>query len=263
MLELNVKTYGDAASQPVVLMHGLFGASTNWGSVARQLADRFRVLVPDLRNHGDSPHATDSSYVAMVDDVVALLDRFDLPSATLIGHSMGGKVAMQLALTRPQRVARLVVVDMAPVRYTHDFDNVLDAFDAVDLVNIGSRADADAQMRPAMPISGVRAFLLQNLVRQGDRWRWRHNIAALAAAQAQITGFPAHGDAARFDGPTSFIYGERSDYVRPSHHTEIERLFPNATRCEVAAAGHWVYADQPAGFMDCLNRFLAGSEQAS
>lgn len=256
MQSLYTKTYGDPASRAIVLLHGLFGSSTNFGSIARQLADDLHVIVPDLRNHGQSPHATPHSYAAMADDVIGLLDERGIPSAALVGHSMGGKVAMHLALTHPQRVTCLAVVDMSPVAYTHDFDAVLSAFHAVDLDAIQSRADADAQMRTAVPASGVRAFLLQNLTRQGGRWAWRLNLPALADAQADIIGFPRYAAQTGFDGPTRFIYGELSDYVRPSHHVAIERLFPQATMCRVEGAGHWVYADRPQGFMDCLNPLL-------
>ena len=256
MQSLYTKTYGEPGSRAIVMLHGLFGSSTNWGSIARQLADDFHVIVPDLRNHGQSPHAMPHSYAAMSDDVIGLLDDQGIAAAALIGHSMGGKVAMHLALTHPQRVTRLAVVDMSPVAYTHDFDAVLSGFHAVELDAIRSRADADAQMRAAVPASGVRAFLLQNLTRHEGRWVWRLNLPALAEAQSEILGFPRYTAQTNFDGPARFIYGELSDYVKPSHHVAIERLFPRATMCRVEGAGHWVYADQPQGFMDCLNPLL-------
>jgi pimeloyl-ACP methyl ester carboxylesterase len=255
-VELNVRISGPPGQQAIVLLHGLFGSAANWGAVARQLAGRFRVLVPDLRNHGQSPHAADASYAAMVDDVLGLLDRHSLDRALLVGHSMGGKVAMHLALSHPARVAGLAVVDMAPVRYTHNFEAVLGAFRAIDLAGIRSRADADRQMAGRVPVAGVRAFLLQNLVKGPAGWEWRLNLTALAAAQAEITGFPDQAVDAAYAGPVSFIYGELSDYVRPAYEAKIKGYFPNALLCPVADAGHWVYADQPQGFMACLQRFL-------
>ena len=256
MLKLYAKTFGDPKAEALILLHGLFGSSTNWGSIARQLADDYYVIVPDLRNHGQSPHAVPHSYAAMSDDLIGLLDSHGLSAATFIGHSMGGKVAMHLALTRPERVSRLAVLDISPVVYSHGFDAVLDGFDAVQLATIGSRADADAQMRAAVPASGVRAFLLQNLTREDGRWMWRLNLPALGEAQAEITGFPRYAEHVRFEGPVRFIHGELSDYVKPSHHVVIDRLFPRASMCRVEGAGHWVYADQPQGFMDCLNPFV-------
>jgi pimeloyl-ACP methyl ester carboxylesterase len=255
-LALHAREFGSPRARAVVLLHGLFGSSANWGRVSRSLETRYRVLVPDLRNHGQSPHHPDNGYPAMAADLQRLLDDRGLDSALLVGHSMGGKIAMQLALHRPQRVAGLAVVDMAPVRYGHDFGAVLAAFRAVDLHNIGSRADADAQMAPHLPGRAGRAFLLQNLARGPDGWGWRLNLSAIEAAQSQITGFEDPPSGTRYEGPASFIHGTRSDYVTPSAHARIRALFPNADHCPVEDAGHWVYADQPQRFMDCLEQFL-------
>ena len=257
MLELNLKTYGEPGRQEIVLLHGLFGSSTNWGTVARHLAANRHVLVPDLRNHGRSPHDPDCSYQAMVGDVLRLLDTREVNRATVVGHSMGGKVAMLLGLQHPDRVEGLAVVDMAPVSYAHDFQGVVDALRAVDLAGLSSRADADAQMAPYIGLSGVRAFLLQNLVKQPGGWGWRVNLDALAAAQKQITGFPVLPDGMTYERPASFIFGERSDYVQPAYLPQIRRLFPACLLCEVPGAGHWVYAEQPQGFMACLDAYLA------
>lgn len=258
MIELAYREFGDVSRPSIVLLHGLFGSSSNWGTIARRLADRYHVVVPDLRNHGQSSHHPASDYPSMVADVLGLMDLLSLSSAALVGHSMGGKIAMHLALTAPQRVERLAVVDMSPVRYTHDFNEVLRAFDTVDLATVRSRGDADAQMRLVLPAGGVRAFLLQNLTKQAGRWSWRLNLEALAAARSQIVGFPDHAESQIFPRPTTFIYGELSDYVQPSHHAVIAGLFPDALMCEVPAAGHWVYADRPEGFMACLEPFLDG-----
>jgi pimeloyl-ACP methyl ester carboxylesterase len=258
MIALHYRSFGEPDAPPVVLVHGLFGSSGNWGGVARRLSADYRVLVPDLRNHGRSPQAPVHDYPSMGEDLIGLLDRLAIERAVVVGHSMGGKVGMHLALTRPGRVRALAVVDMAPVRYAHGFETALSGFAAVDLASIGSRRDADAQMRPAVPGSAVRAFLLQNLERDdAGRWRWRLNLAALEAAQAAITGFPEYPAAAAYRGPVLFIHGELSDYVRPSHHVAIERFFPHAALQRVDGAGHWVYADQPAAFLEALDRFIA------
>mgnify|MGYP001548491800 len=262
MLELNTKTYGEQAGPAVVLLHGLFGSSTNWGTVARHLAQNYCVLVPDLRNHGQSPHDPDCSYRAMTDDVLGLLDAQGRDSAILVGHSMGGKVAMHLALNNPDRVDGLVVVDMAPVSYAHDFQDVVDAFRAVDLAAIRNRSDADTQMAAFITLQGVRAFLLQNLVKRPGGWAWRINLDALATAQDEITGFPSQAEDVVFERPAGFIYGELSDYVKPSHEPEIRRLFPAASLCPVVGAGHWVHAEQPQSFMACLDAYLSGPAAA-
>lgn len=256
MLDLNVKRFGESDSPVLLMLHGLFGSSVNWTSIARGLADRYRLIVPDLRNHGQSPHDSRHDYPAMVADLLRLLDAERVERVALVGHSMGGKVAMQLALHHRDRVDGLAVVDMAPVSYTHDFQVVLDGFAAVDLAAVTNRADADRQMAARVELPGVRAFLLQNLVKQGDDWGWRMNIDALAAAQSVITGFPEQPADARYEGPCSFIYGELSDYVTPGYEPVIKGYFPAASLCPVSGAGHWVYAEQPQGFASCLARFL-------
>lgn len=258
MLKLNVRTYGESDRPPVVLLHGLFGSSANWGMVSRQLAADHFVVVPDLRNHGQSPHTPEHGYPEMAADVLYLLDRLSIERVALVGHSMGGKVAMHLALTDGGRVERIVVADMAPVRYEHDFSAVISGFSAVDLDAIASRADADAQMRPSVAGASVRAFLLQNLTRGPEGWGWRLNLPALIAGQSRVTGFPDFPPQARYDGPACFIHGELSDYVRPSYAPVIRGLFPAARLTRIDGAGHWVYADQPEHFMqvlrDCLQR---------
>ena len=256
MPALNCRLYGDPAAPAVVLIHGLFGSAANWGSIARRLADRHYVLNPDLRNHGQSPHDPVHDYPGMAADLRHLLDTHGIDHATLIGHSMGGKAAMQLALETPDRVERLVVVDIAPVDYAHDFQDVLDAFDAVDLSVTSSRADAERQMANRLDSPGLRAFLLQNLVRDGGAWCWRFNREALADAQDVITGFPEAGPGVAYTGPTLFLHGSESDYVLPAHQTTIRTLFPTATIVPIADAGHWVYADQPAAFLARLEGFL-------
>ena len=257
VVTLNYRQYGDPTDAPVVLLHGLFGSAANWGSVARQLAsERYHVVVPDLRNHGQSPHDAEHSYPAMAADLEALLDRLGVGKAIVVGHSMGGKVAMHFALTSPDRVTALVVVDIAPVTYAHDFDSVLNAFEAVKLDEIDNRADAATQMKRYIDAAGLRAFLMQNLVKQGGQWRWRLNLKALADNSSAITGFPKASDTHQYLGPTLVIHGEASDYVDASHHSRIRALFPQVKISLVKDAGHWVYADQPAAFFTTLRAFL-------
>lgn len=255
-MELFAKTFGDAGAPAVILLHGLFGASTNWGSIARSLATDYRLIVPDLRNHGQSPHTPDHDYPTMVQDVVELMDANNLQSAAVVGHSMGGKVAMHLALNHADRVDRLAVVDIAPVSYAHDFDDVLAGFAAVDLATVNSRSDADAQMRSMVSVEGVRAFLLQNLVKRDDGWDWRLNLDALALNAPSIAGFPDQRSDACYERATLFVYGDQSHYVRTDYRNVIEAYFPHADYCPVSGAGHWVYADRPQAFMDCLSGFL-------
>jgi pimeloyl-ACP methyl ester carboxylesterase len=258
-VKLNYREFpsGSGDGRPLVLLHGLFGSAANWGRVARELSDRFHVIVPDLRNHGRSPHAAEVGYPAMSGDLIELLDGLRLDSAGLIGHSMGGKVAMWTALQARDRVDELVVVDMAPVRYGHDFEEVLAPLRALPLAAVSSRRDADARLGAALPDPALRGFLLQNLESEAGRWRWRLNLEALSEGVSSIVGFPDPGANVRFPGKTLFLYGGKSDYLRPEHHAEIRRLFPYARLRALAGAGHWVYADKPVEFVQAVRAFLA------
>ena len=242
---------------PVVLLHGLFGSSTNWHDIARQLSAERRVVVPDLRNHGRSPHADEVGYPAMGDDLSGLLDELGLDSVVLVGHSMGGKVAMWTALHEGSRVERLVVVDIAPVAYEHEFEAVLAPLRSLPLAEIENRRDADARLRRDLPAPALRSYLLQNLEPAGKVWRWRLNLDALSDGVDTVAGFPAPGANARYLGETRFLYGGGSNYVRPDHRDRIRSLFPYARLRAIPGAGHWVYAEKPEAFLQAVRAFLA------
>ena len=251
-VQLHCDARGEGAG--VVLVHGLYGSGNNFRRHANWLAEHFRVLSPDLRNHGRSPHHPDMSYPAMAADLAALLDAEGLDQATLVGHSMGGKAAMALALTHPERVAGLVVVDIAPVAYDHDQAGILQAMADVDLARVASRGDADRQLRAAVPEAGVRQFLLTNLERADGGWRWRLPLDILADALPVILDFPEPGSP--YTGPTLFLHGAASDYVSPRHHEAIRRHFPEARIQGLDGVGHWVHAEAPEAFEAELRRFL-------
>ena len=253
MAKLHFREYG--AGDPVIILHGLYGSSANWGSVARALAGRHRLILPDLRNHGDSPHRPGMSYEAMAADVVELMDGLGLDAPALVGHSMGGKVVMTLALQRPHRVRRLCVVDIAPVSYPPHLDDILAALEGVDLARTTSRAEADRQLAGRVDSPMVRAFLLQSLGCHDGRCRWRLNLPALRAGFGQLIDFPAL--AGSYGGPALFLAGERSDYVTEGHLPAIQARFPAATVERVAGAGHWVHVDAPDVTIDLLREFLS------
>lgn len=188
-------------------------------------------------------------------DVLGLLEQHGLEKAVVVGHSMGGKVAIHMALHHPERVSGVAVVDMAPVAYKHRFDEVFDGFAAVDLKRLNNRSDADEQMARHIDQPGVRAFLLQNLHSGPEGWSWRCNLDALQQGQELITAFEDE-QGRTYQGPASFIHGTRSDYLLPAHMSAVKALFPAATRCPVEDAGHWVFAENPIGFMHCLEAFL-------
>jgi esterase len=240
---------------PLVLLHGLFGAGQNWGGIRSVLARRFRVLTPDLRNHGASPRAPEMSYAAMAEDVVGVLDAAGIDRAAVLGHSMGGKVAMALALAHPDRVERLVVADIAPVRYRPALRGYVAAMQALPLQAGLARRDADAMLAATIPEAGIRAFLLQNLRFETDPPAWRLGLEELAAAMPVIEDF-AVPQGARFDGPVLVMAGETSGYIRAEHHDTFRALFPAVRFATVTGAGHWVHAENPSGFLALLQPFL-------
>ena len=241
---------------PLVLLHGLFGAGQNWGGIRRALAPRYRVLTPDLRNHGTSPRAAAMDYAAMAADVAETMDAAGVSRAAVVGHSMGGKVAMALALGHPARVDRLVVADIAPVRYRPALRAYIAAMQAVPLRPGLTRREADADLAVTIPEAGIRAFLLQSLRFEDDPPSWRLGLDELAAAMPVIEDFAAR-PGARYDGPVLVMGGETSGYVRPEHHAAFRALFPRVAFTTIPKAGHWLHAENPQGFLAALEPFLA------
>ena len=240
---------------PVVLLHGLFGAAQNWGGIQRRLAAWYRVLAIDLRNHGSSPHAAAMDYPAMAADVAETIAGVTAAPAAVVGHSMGGKVAMALALAEPQLVSRLVVADIAPVAYPPALRPYVAAMQAITLRPGLTRRDAEAALAETIPEPGIRAFLVQNLRLQDDPPSWRLGLDAIAAAMPELEGFPEFSTA--YAGPVLVLAGERSGYVRPAHEPRFRALFPAVRFASVAGAGHWLHAENPAGFLALLEPFLA------
>lgn len=251
--ELGAGTPGRA----VVFLHGLFGSSANWLGIARELAaDGRRALLPDLRNHGRSFHDSDVSYPALSADLLRLLDARGIDEADLVGHSMGAKAAMWLALAEPARVRSVVAVDSAPVVYPNRLDAILAGLQSIRLEAVGTRADADAALAGWVTDRRIRDYLLQNLVRDDGAWRWRINLAALTDGIVTIVGWPEAAPGAAFPGRALFLYGGASDYVLPAYESRIRQRFPYARLRSVAGAGHWVYADRPADVLAALRSFL-------
>lgn len=259
-LPLAADRFGPTDGVPLVLLHGLFGSARNWTSLAKALTQRLDrpVVVADLRNHGASPWDDRMDYPAMAADVAALIAREARGGPVdLLGHSMGGKVGCVLALTVPGILRRLLVLDIAPVPYRRSLVHHIEAMRAVPVATLSRKAEADSHLRAAEPDAGVRAFLAQNLVRaEGGGFRWRVNLAAIEAHMADIMGFPPLDG--RFDGPTLFLRGGTSDYVRTAHRPEIGRLFPAARIEAIDGAGHWVHAERPQAFVDRTVAHFAG-----
>jgi len=253
-VELAHQAFGDGP--PIVILHGLLGSARNWTTIARRLAESHRVVALDLRNHGGSPWADEMTYEAMADDVHAVMAREGLGSATLIGHSMGGKVAMHLTLCHPEQIARLVVVDIAPVAYAHSFAHYIEAMRRIDLARMSRRADVERELHRSIDDVVVGNFLLQNLVRDEQGLAWRANLEALGANEDAILGFPEPGGRSFF-GPTLVMAGEHSPYVRREHRRPIKQMFPEAMIMTIRGAGHWVHAERTDEFLATVKSFLA------
>ncbi len=274
-LRLHARTLGEAGPR-VVFVHGLFGQGKNWTTIAKGLADDHRVTLLDLPNHGHSPWTDRVDYVDMAELVAAELASSGEP-VTLVGHSMGGKVAMTLALRRPELLHALVVVDIAPVEYplqggrTDDEDEeaspfgaFIAAMKAMDLSALETRGDADDALRSAVPSRMVRSFLLQSLVREGlgadGGWRWRLNLDLLERDLGELRRFPDPPAGATFDGPVLWVAGANSHYVLPQDRERMDELFPTTRLVKIKNAGHWVHSEQPEVFLQTLRLFLDAVE---
>ncbi|WP_210518132.1 alpha/beta fold hydrolase [Hymenobacter terricola] len=245
---------------PLVILHGLFGTLDNWQTLARRWATEagLRVISVDLRNHGRSFHSPEHTYALMAQDVLALFDHLQLgPETTLMGHSMGGKVAMRLALDHPERLARLIIIDIAP-RFSNmeHQDNILAGLRAVNLATLTNRQEADAALAQYIDNVGTRQFLLKNLYRQEDNsFAWRINLPVLAEDLAAVG--EATTSATPFLKPTLFIRGGLSDYITADDKlTGIPALFPNSEVATMVDAGHWVHAEKPEEVFGLVQAFV-------
>ncbi|WP_375254523.1 alpha/beta fold hydrolase [Yoonia sp.] len=244
---LNTVIYDGPAGTPLLIAHGLFGSARNWGVIAKRLSVTRPVIAVDMRNHGQSPWHDSHAYADLAGDLADVMDR----PMDVLGHSMGGKAAMVLALQAPALVRRLIVADIAPVTYTHSQDGPIEAMRRVDLAGISSRTDAKAQLSELEP--GVAEFLLQSLDMTARKWRL--NIDVLAAEMDKIIGFPEI--AGIFEGPALFLSGAQSDYVQPEARPKIKTRFPKAKFAKIPGAGHWLHAEKPREFEAAVAAFLA------
>jgi len=253
-LALSFETVG--SGPPLLVLHGLFGSSSNWRSIARQLAATHTVISVDLRNHGASPWADAMGYVEMANDVLQLIDRLGLKAPAVMGHSMGGKTAMALALRHPQRVGRLLVVDIAPVVYADQQTPFADAMRGADVIAAVSRAEVHGRLQQAVSDPGVVPFLMQNLVMHNAHFDWRINLMGISAAMPQLCGFPSELLGAVYAGPATVIAGRESDYVVQLDGAAFRPMFPRVDVQVIEGAGHWVHADQSSAFLACVRQAL-------
>jgi pimeloyl-ACP methyl ester carboxylesterase len=244
---LNTVKYDGPGEIPLLIAHGLFGSARNWGVIAKRLSATRPVITVDMRNHGESDWADSHSYHDLAGDLAEVITG----ATDVLGHSMGGKAAMVLALQNPELVNRLVVADIAPVTYSHTQNGPIAAMRQVDLAQVENRSDAKNQLGTLEP--GVADFLLQSLDMKTRRWKL--NLDVLSAEMGKIIGFPQV--TGRFDGPTLFLSGATSDYVQRDHRPAIKTHFPAAKFAKIPGAGHWLHAEKPREFEAAVSAFLS------
>lgn len=249
---LNFVEYGIKTEKPsLLIVHGLFGSARNWGVIAKRLSSDHHVIAVDMRNHGESGWQDSHSYFDLADDLAEVIRHIGAPM-NVLGHSMGGKASMVLALQAPELVSRLLVADIAPVAYGHTQMPLINAMRALDLSQIEKRSDADKQLATEVETPSVRAFLLQSLDVKTKRWRL--NLDVLAAEMDKVLGFPEVSGS--FANPTLFLSGAESDYVLTEHRTGIKALFTDAYFAKIPGAGHWLHAEKPREFEASIKVFF-------
>jgi esterase len=240
---------------PLVILHGLFGSSDNWLSIGKVLAEHYHVYLVDQRNHGQSPHSDTFSYDAMATDLASFFEERGIDRALLMGHSMGGKTAMLFTTRHPEKVEKLIVVDIAPKDYPVHHDTILDGLNALALDSLQSRNEADALLSHYVPEMGVRQFLLKNLARTDKGFEWKINLPVITASIDIIGEGLDEGD--HYEGPVLFIDGEKSNYIKEGDAPLIHTHFPKANIVTIRGAGHWVHAEKPEEFLQTVQTFLS------
>jgi len=249
---LNTLSYGNSTQLPdLLIVHGLYGSARNWSVISKRMSDSRRVIAVDQRNHGDSPWFDTHSYLDMAQDLAQVVEHNGAPM-DIVGHSMGGKAAMILALTRPDLVKRLLVADIAPVAYGHDQSQYIQAMQSIDLTHMEKRSEVAQALSKHVTDPALQSFFTQSLD-LGNK-RWKLNLDVLQRDMHHVLGFPEVTGS--FDKPTLFLSGANSQYVLPDHRPKIKALFPNAVFAKIPNAGHWLHAEQPRAFEQTLSVFF-------
>jgi len=254
-MKLYFKHYG--SGQPVIILHGVFGISDNWVSIGRKIAEKFSVYIPDQRNHGKSPHSATFNYFAMSDDLLEFIRTHELEKPILIGHSMGGKVAMTFTLEHPEMVEKLVVVDISPRKYPgrNVHFEMIEAMMAVDLDKVETREQVEDQLKSSIPSTRIRLFVMKNLYRKTRHtFDWRLNLPAISANMDFI--FEGVQSTDTYTGPVLFVKGGKSDYIQEEDYPLINKMFPNVEIETIEGASHWVHAEAPDELCALFSRFL-------
>ena len=249
---LNHKVLGEG--QPLVILHGLFGSLDNWITLGKKWSESYQVILVDQRNHGHSFHDEEFSYWAMSEDLKELLDELNVSQINLIGHSMGGKTAMTFAERYPQYLDKLIVADIGPKAYPVHHSTIINAFYEVPVEELKSRNEADEVLKHLIPEFGTRQFLLKNLARTSEGFKWKMNLDVIARNIEEVGKLTS--PSSPYDGNTLFINGGNSDYILPEDLVEIKKGFVNASFHTLENAGHWLHAEKPAEFFEAVNQFL-------
>ncbi len=251
---LNYQIFGEG--EPLIIMHGLFGTLLNWNNQIKALSQDYQVIAVDMRNHGKSPQSDEIDYPLMASDIVELLQELNIQKAHILGHSMGGKAAMQLALNHPDLIEKLIIVDIAPVNYTPHHEDVFKGLFSIDLENLKSRGEADKALATYVDDAAVRAFLLTNLYRtETKQFGWKMNLQAIYDQYANISAAP---EGPAYSKQVLFIKGANSNYMIPEYRDAVLSLFPKADYKVIKGAGHWPHAEKPAEFTQLIVDYLAG-----
>jgi esterase len=252
-MQLNYKKVGEGV--PLIILHGLFGSLDNWMGIAKTLGEHFEVYILDARNHGQSPHDNEFDYEVMADDLYEFIQEHQIINPIVLGHSMGGKTAMQFAMNYPDVLAKLIVADIAPKAYPVHHRQIIDGLLSLDFNKIKSRAEADEELSKHISDLSVRQFLLKNLYWiEKEKLAWRFNLPVINQ-HIEIVG-KGLNNIHSFLQPTLFIRGEKSNYILDSDVEEIKRIFPNSEVRTIANSGHWIHAEQPQAFMQIVSDFL-------
>lgn len=261
-MKLNYKELGNPTSQPLLILHGVFGSLDNWLTLGRQFSEHYRVFLIDQRNHGRSPHDSKMNYTILAEDLHNFIEEHQLKNPLLIGHSMGGKVVMQYALTYPNTFEKMVVVDISPRKYNiSHHEAILNGLKAIDVEKLKSRNDADETLGQYIDEEGVRMFLLKNLARSKEGFEWKMNLSALEKSITKIGGAVTKNKNINTavdynEKSTLFINGGQSRYIQEKDIPNITKYFPNAHIHTIHDAGHWVHAQAPKEFFDVVMKFL-------
>lgn len=253
-VDLAYESFGEPNASPLIILHGFLASSRNWRTIAKRLAETHHVLVLDMRNHGVSPHAEHMDYPVMAHDILSFMDKMSLQKAHLLGHSMGGKIAMWFALHYPQRLGKLIVADISPVTYQHSFDPVVHALKALPLNELANRKHAEQFLAEAIPDVSFRQFLLQNLLLKNGQYYWRINLDIIQKTAHHIVGFPEPIQPI-YAQKALFIAGEHSAYIQPE---SVIEHFPEAEIIQIADTGHWLYVQAPDEFCRVVETWMAG-----